>query len=132
MSQFCTNFSTFIVSKLAIPILPFTVKIEWCLSCYSLHVQDCTVRLQDLLKGLLIILKSSFVTILIFSGHFTFPLSLQITEPHYLLTALITRIVIIEVVLFLFTQNMNPMALCNTATQLYLKPSLNLNSFSFE
>lgn len=66
MSQFCTNFSTFIISKLAIPILPFTVKFGWCLSCYSLHVQDFIARLQDLLKGLLTILNSSFITLLLF------------------------------------------------------------------
>lgn len=74
MSQFCTNFSTFIISKLAIHILPFTVKFGWCLSCYSLHVQDFTARLQDLLKNFLTILNSSFITLLLSSGHFTFPL----------------------------------------------------------
>lgn len=49
-------------------------------SCSRFHSQHL-FRISPA-KNLLTTLKSSFITILLFSGHFSFPLSFQTTEPH--------------------------------------------------
>lgn len=80
-------------------------------------------------------LKSSFITIVLFSGHLTFALPFQTAKPEYSCVASYcsdhVAVVNLAMVLSLFIQNLNPLALRSTKAQLYLSPSFNTALFNF-